>query len=588
MVWVVGDATVDGSETGTSFRQALYFKEIGFNLHDTMIYEKAGVSFPDTNWYGCYRDGWADLIVPESFAHPAKYSRSLIQRIYQHAREEGWLPVGSTVVDPFGGVALGAFDAMSLGCTWLGVELEPRFTIMANGMDCPGISKAQWVRFFGRWSKGGACPTCESEAARVIPHDQGGLFGSMSASYVRNSGRIPETGAHRFKGNLEIWREKRLPGTARLVQGDSRNLSAVVAEADCVVSSPPFSTSLAGNQSESGVLGQMQRGENKTSGGRFGKSLDGDYGTSPGQLGALLATDRGFDQAISSPPYANIAPRNDKDYEESKLTDAKQGLTAARATWGHNRGSSGQQGYGHDTPGQMEGLPATDKGFDAAIGSPPFAESLASGGKGHKGVVPPHDTTGHVFLEYGNSDGQLGAMRDRAGGVDGVVSSPPYEGMLLQAGGDNVAAGRRRLKQSGNWSNDLTDNQNKGYGQTEGQLGGDSGDNFWQAAKEILTQTYNILRPGGHACWVVKAFVRNKRVVDFPDQWRRLCESVGFRTLHLHRAWLVEVNGYQERLDGGEADRVGVERKSFFRRLSERRGSPRIDFEIVLCMEKPV
>lgn len=39
-VWIVGDATVKGSETGTSFKQALYFKEIGFNLHDTMIWEK--------------------------------------------------------------------------------------------------------------------------------------------------------------------------------------------------------------------------------------------------------------------------------------------------------------------------------------------------------------------------------------------------------------------------------------------------------------------------------------------------------------------------------------------------------------------
>lgn len=38
VVWVVGDATVKGSETGTSFRQALFFKEIGFNVHDTMIY----------------------------------------------------------------------------------------------------------------------------------------------------------------------------------------------------------------------------------------------------------------------------------------------------------------------------------------------------------------------------------------------------------------------------------------------------------------------------------------------------------------------------------------------------------------------
>ena len=40
VVWVVGDATINGSETGTSFKQALYFKEIGFNLHDTMIYRK--------------------------------------------------------------------------------------------------------------------------------------------------------------------------------------------------------------------------------------------------------------------------------------------------------------------------------------------------------------------------------------------------------------------------------------------------------------------------------------------------------------------------------------------------------------------
>ena len=40
VVWVVGDATINGSETGTSFKQALYFNECGFNLHDTMIYKK--------------------------------------------------------------------------------------------------------------------------------------------------------------------------------------------------------------------------------------------------------------------------------------------------------------------------------------------------------------------------------------------------------------------------------------------------------------------------------------------------------------------------------------------------------------------
>lgn len=42
VVWVVGDATKNGSESGTSFKQALHFMSLGFNLHDTMIWEKTG------------------------------------------------------------------------------------------------------------------------------------------------------------------------------------------------------------------------------------------------------------------------------------------------------------------------------------------------------------------------------------------------------------------------------------------------------------------------------------------------------------------------------------------------------------------
>lgn len=51
VVWVVGDATNKGSETGTSFRQALYFKECGFDLYDTMIYQKTGTPFPQKDRY---------------------------------------------------------------------------------------------------------------------------------------------------------------------------------------------------------------------------------------------------------------------------------------------------------------------------------------------------------------------------------------------------------------------------------------------------------------------------------------------------------------------------------------------------------
>ena len=51
VVWIVNDQTINGSETGSSFRQALYAMECGFNLHDTMIWSKSAVTFPDANRY---------------------------------------------------------------------------------------------------------------------------------------------------------------------------------------------------------------------------------------------------------------------------------------------------------------------------------------------------------------------------------------------------------------------------------------------------------------------------------------------------------------------------------------------------------
>ena len=52
VVWVVGDShDKKGSETLTSFKQALYFKEIGFNVHDTMIYQKNSYPYPPSNRY---------------------------------------------------------------------------------------------------------------------------------------------------------------------------------------------------------------------------------------------------------------------------------------------------------------------------------------------------------------------------------------------------------------------------------------------------------------------------------------------------------------------------------------------------------
>ena len=71
VVWVVNDATIDGSETGTSFRQALFFKEIGFNLHDTMIWEK--------NCAGCLGSNKCYL---QNFEYMFIFSKGKLNKFY--------------------------------------------------------------------------------------------------------------------------------------------------------------------------------------------------------------------------------------------------------------------------------------------------------------------------------------------------------------------------------------------------------------------------------------------------------------------------------------------------------------------------
>ena len=123
-------------------------------------------------WPRMYKASWQKIVVVEAFSHPAKYSRALIQHIYQHAMEEGWLVPGNTVLDVFAGTALGAYDAMTHGMRFVGIELEQPFTDIGSGCDCTGISKTDWVRFYGRWQRMRYaedrywCPQCLREAGR--------------------------------------------------------------------------------------------------------------------------------------------------------------------------------------------------------------------------------------------------------------------------------------------------------------------------------------------------------------------------------------------------------------------------------------
>lgn len=466
------------------------------------------------NWWGLYSAGWGKRLVPEAYQHPAKGSYGLAERIYQYAFERGWITESMVVLDPFGGIGGFCLHAMMAGCYWVGVELEQPFCDTGLGCDCTGISKADWVRFQGRWEKARYlegrywCPRCLADAKRVLDAPpQASLFDvpAPTTSYVRNSRRIPETGPHHYKGNIETWRELGMPGTAIMLQGDSRKLREIVGRVGAIVSSPPWQTQLASHDNFSApndTRGWMNTDWNA-------------YGTNPSNLGNMPAGD--VDAVIASPPHQDTLK-------------------------------------GGEGPGAR---------YDFVTHSP---------GNAIKQTCLP---------DYGANSANLGNLP--AGGFDAVVSSSPWEDSVQKGRqpSDKLVFGNARYGYKDRVTEMITD-----YGDTEGNIGNETGDTFWSAAKTILAETFAVLKPDGVAIWVCKRFVRNKQMVQFPEQWAQLCESVGFERLEWIRAWLVEDRGAQWTLENGLETRT-VERKSFFRRLAEKKGSPRIDWEDVIVMRKP-
>lgn len=174
VVWVVGDATIKGSESGTSFRQALFFKDCGFKLHDTMIYEKNSPAYParansnrytqifeymfvlakgkapshlicdkPNKWAG-YKDFSGKLKNPvpvfsprnniwkyttsfNGVKHPAPFPEAL-------ARDHilSWSSAGQIVYDPFIGSGTTAYIAKKLGRHFIGSEVSREYCETAN------------------------------------------------------------------------------------------------------------------------------------------------------------------------------------------------------------------------------------------------------------------------------------------------------------------------------------------------------------------------------------------------------------------------------------------------------------------------
>ena len=174
LVWVVGDQTRNGSESGTSFRQALHFMDMGFKLHDTMIYKKNSSTYsaransnrytqifeymfiftkgkPTANlicdkknkwaghrdWsgkmknpvkeYGVRSNIWEYVTSFNGVEHPAPYPEKLAE---DHILS--WSNEGDLVYDPFMGSGTTAKMAALNGRNYIGSEISERYTEIAR------------------------------------------------------------------------------------------------------------------------------------------------------------------------------------------------------------------------------------------------------------------------------------------------------------------------------------------------------------------------------------------------------------------------------------------------------------------------
>lgn len=224
---------------------------------------------------------------------------------------------------------------------------------------------------------------------------------------------------------------------------------------------------------------------------------------------------------------------------------------------------------------------------DALVSSPPYAEALNSPNHGIVDERRMRNTEDIQAANYGSSPGQLGAMRP--GSVDAAVTSPPYEGSQNDKQHDSEYRQKfnafKEAKYGPGHCKNKFDQDELRFEDLPGQLSNTTGTTFWDAAKEIVQQTYALLKPGGKAAWVCKDFIRKGKRVPFCDDWARLLESCGYRVFLRVKAWLVKEDRHPSLFGGEEVERT--ERKSFFRRLAEKKGSPSIDWEEVIMAEKP-
>jgi len=260
---------------------------------------------------------------------------------------------------------------------------------------------------------------------------------------------------------------------------------------------------------------------------------------------------------------------------EKKFVDlAKENFELHRPAW---------EAHGYPVPVILQGdsreFSRIIEGCDSILTSPPFVDclhgaegkiSLAAQGVGADG----EKRGGKINKSYGQTPGQIGRLKAGNLKVSSIVTSPPFMDchniVPVEAHSRQVTSERVKSKIE--------------YGKTVGQIGNDKNETYWQAMTQVYQECHRALKPGGYIIVVVKAYVKNKKRVHLPMQTLKLLISLGFTPVERIKAMLVTKSVNHGLF--GEDIITEKARKSFFRRLAESKGSPKIDWEEILVVRK--
>ena len=382
-----------------------------------------------------------------------------------------------------------------------------------------------------------------------------------------------------FKLNRGQWEKMGKPHPV-ILQGDSRQFASLIQEAvSSVITSPPFldtrSNTTQSTPAKSGGI-VVERMSIVAFGTR--------YGDTEGQIGAMKEgkLDEVVSGIITSPSYSE---------SEIAKGDAKQASIPDRK---RRRADKKWHGYGV-AEGQLGGMPEGDhqEVVSAICTSPPYASSMSSEKSGidwskcKREDGRPRDMTrepAHATrigaggeMRYSISPENMGNLPEGSheAVVDAVITSPVHEATF------NVSKqGARQPQIEKELGRPIA------YGNSDEQLGNMQGSTYWQAVSEVYRECFKALKPNGIMAVVVKAFVRNKQVVDLPSQTLKLLTAIGFGPLERVRAWLTSEATQKSLMPKLRKDYT-KKRSSFFRRLYEKKYPENaIDFEEVLIVKR--